>query len=123
MTDAIHRSHDEPIRERPSWDERWCGPDRGLVTCWEVGRQLRARDPELASKAEGGELLPLEWKGGVVKKLKKQPKYGTLCYLAKWQGLRGEDLDITLSEEVELICSKTGMRVIFTDDVEKFAEP
>ena len=60
------------------------------------------------------------WKGGVDKKTKKKEKYGTLFYLAQWQGLRGEVLDIDLSQETELICSKTGMKVIYTADVKKY---
>jgi hypothetical protein len=34
--------------------------------------------------------------------------------------LRGEDLDIDLSDEPELVCSRTGMRVIFTGDVKRY---
>ena len=52
--------------------------------------------------------------------LKIGEKYGTLNYLAQWQGLRGKDLNIDLSEETELICSKTGMKVIYTGDVKKY---
>ena len=122
MSQVIHRAATEPIREGLSWDERWRGPDKGLITCWEVGRRLRKKNPELAERAEQGELPPLEWKGGVEKRLKQKRKYGTLRYLAQWQGLRGEDLDITLEEEVELLCARTDMRVIFTPDVEKYAE-
>lgn len=122
MAHTIHRSHNEPIREGLSWDERWSGPDEGLITCWEVGKELRKKDPELARRAERGELPPLEWKGGVEKKLKQQEKYGSLYYLAKWQGLRGEDLYVTMSEEVEIVCSKTGMKVVFTGNVDKIAE-
>lgn len=117
----IYRSHQEPIREGLSWDERWIGPDKGLIICWEVGRQLSDRDPELARRATNGELPVLGWKGGVAKKLKQEKKYGTLSYLAQWQGLRGEDLTIDPTEETELICSKTGMRVIYTSDPNKYA--
>ena len=49
-------------------------------------------------------------------------KYGTLFYLAMWQGLRGEDLDIDLSEEIALNCTATGMTVVFTNDPSKYAE-
>ena len=51
---------------------------------------------------------------------KKKVKYGCLNYLAEWQGLRGVDLDIDLSEEREIICSKTGVKVIYTGDVTKY---
>ena len=62
----------------------------------------------------------LGWKGGVERKIIKSEKYGALNYLAKWQGLRGEDLNIDLTEEIELVCSKTGMRVIYTADQKKY---
>ena len=77
-------------------------------------------DPEIAKRAKNGELPVLGWKGGVEKKIKKTEKYGTFNYLAQWQGLRGQDLDIDLSQETELICSKTGMKVIYTGDIKKF---
>ena len=56
-------------------------------------------------------------------KIQKKEKYGSLNYLAQWQGLRGEDLDIDLTAERETICAKTGMKVIFTCDAAKYAEP
>lgn len=122
MGNRIYRSYSEPIREGISWDERWRGPDKGLINCWEVGRKLRSKEPELARKAENGELPTVGgWKGGVDKKLKQDVKYGVLFYLAEWQGLRGEDLDIDLDQEVEIVCSRTQQRVIFTLDYEKYS--
>lgn len=120
MNQRIHRSNKEPKREGLTWDERWEGKDKGLITCWEVGRELREKEPDLAIRAESGELPVLVWKGGVEKKTKEGEKYGMLFYLAQWQGLRGNDLDIDLSQEPELTCSRTGMRVIYTDDVKKY---
>ena len=120
MNQRIYRSYKESKREGLSWEGRWRGEDRGLITCWEVGREIREKEPYLAERAENGELPILVWKGGVEKKIKKSEKYGTLNYLAQWQGLRGEDLDIDLSQEPELICSKTGMKVIYTSDVKKY---
>ena len=67
-----------------------------------------------------GELPPLGWKGGVERKLKAREKIGTLMYLAQWQGLRGEDLDIDTEAEPQHVCTRTGMRVIFTGDYEKY---
>lgn len=64
----IHRikiSFKEPTREGLSWDERWKGDDKGLITCWEVGRGIRKKEPNLARRAEKGELPVLGWKGGV----------------------------------------------------------
>lgn len=123
MTTRIHRSIQEPIREEPSFEERWKGPDDGLITCWEVGRSLSLKSPELAEQAKNGELPKLGWKGGVDKKIQKKEKYGCLEYLAQWQGLRGEDLDVDLSKEREVVCTKTGMKVIYTPETEKYLEP
>ena len=123
MSNRIYRSYLESIREDPSWDERWRGPDEGLITCWEVGRSKSMESSELAERAKNGELPVLGWKGGVEKKIQKKEKYGSLNYLAQWQGLRGENLDIDLSEEREIICTKTGMKVIYTGDSTKYLEP
>jgi hypothetical protein len=120
MSKRIHRSFDEPKREGLSWEGYWRGDDRGLITCWESGREMREKEPELARRAEDGELPIMGWKGGVEKPLKIDKKYGSLNYLAKWQGLRGEDLDIDLSQEYELICPRTGMTVIYTADSKKY---
>ena len=116
----IRRSCKKSIRQGLTWDERWLGPDKGLIACWENGRELSETKPELAQRAKKGELPISGWRGGVEKKGKgKQKKHGTLCYLAEWQGLRGDDLDIDPSEKKELTCSRTGMKVIYTDNVVK----
>jgi hypothetical protein len=118
----LHRSITEPIRETVSWEQRWSAEDRGLIACWERGRGKRLEDPLLAEKASNGQLVLLPWKGGVEKAIKKKQKFGTLNYLAMWQGLRGEDLNIDLAEEVVLNCTATGMAVVFTSDITKYAE-
>jgi hypothetical protein len=123
MSKRIYISIETPVREGLSWDERWSGADNGLITCWEVGRQQAIRDPELAERAKNNELPSLDWKGGVEKKLKAKIRFGCLNYLAAWQGLRGDDLDIDMSREVELVCTKTKQRVVFTPDQSKYAEP
>jgi hypothetical protein len=123
MSKRIFRSCNEPLREDPSFDERWRGPDNGLITCWEVGRKKSIESPELAKRAINGELPVLGWKGGVEKKIKKKEKFGSLNYLAQWQGLRCEDLDIDPTEEIEITCAKTGMKVIYTGDASKYAGP
>jgi hypothetical protein len=69
MATHLHRSIGKPIRTGLSWDELWRGPDRGLISCWERGRQRRVTDPELAARADKGELVMLAWKGGVEEKL------------------------------------------------------
>lgn len=121
MNQRIYRSYKTQKREGLSWEERWKGDDRGLITCWEVGREIREKEPELAKRAENGELPVLGWKGGTDRKIKNNEKYGPLYYLAQWQGLRGEDLDINLSQEPELICTKTGTKVIYTSDFKKYS--
>ncbi|NUM44930.1 MAG: hypothetical protein HUU38_09505 [Anaerolineales bacterium] len=122
MNNRIYRSIQEPIRKDPSFDERWKGSDNGLITFWEVGRIKSVENPELSEQARKGELPVLGWKGGVEKRIQKLIKYGSLNYLAQLQGLRGEDLDIDIEDETEIVCTKTNMRVIFTADTKKFAE-
>lgn len=121
MESLVRRSRKDPIRTDLTWDERWLGPDKGLITCWEVGTALRETRPDLAKQAERGELPPLGWKGGVEKKTKQKVRYGTLYYLAEWQGLRGEELNIHPLTEVELVCSRTGTTVVFTGDAKKYS--
>lgn len=118
----IQRSITLPIRKNVKWDERWKGEDQGVIACWERGREMRLENAELASEACNGSLVVLPWKGGVEKAIKK-PKVGTLKYLAMWQGLRGEDLNIDLSNEIVVTCAATGMSVTFTGDLTKLSEP
>ena len=105
----IHRSMTEPIRAIANWEERWNAEDDGLIVCWERGREKRLEDPSLAAQADDGQLVVLPWKGGVEKAIKKKQKFGTLFYLAMWQGLRGEDLNIDPSEEILLKCTATAI--------------
>ena len=123
MPRIIHCSEPRPKRQMLSWDETWMGPDQGLIACWERGREMRITEPELASQAEQGELITLPWKGGTenidqdkekIKKTQKpQKRFGTLNYLAMWQGLRGEDLSVDLDGEQVIACTKTKRTVIF----------
>jgi hypothetical protein len=113
MATRLLRSVDQPIREGLSWSERWEGSDKGLIWCWERGRQKRLEDPDRAALADKGELVLLGWKGGVEKKLKIKKKPGTLKYLATWQGLRGENLDLALEGERVIVCTKTRQAVVF----------
>lgn len=121
MTKAIYRHASEPQRNGLSWAETWQGADSGLIKCWETGRALASKNPDLAESCKAGELPPLNWKGGVARALKKKDKFGALQYLAQWQGLRGVDLDVVPDEEVMLVCSKTAMQVTFTSDTSKLA--
>ena len=129
----IYKSIKEPISQcyNPSFKVRWKQEDNGLITSWEVGRIFRKDRPKLDEFTEQGILVRLGWKGGVVETEKDQEtgiyiikeeflptiqseRFGTLHYLAQWQGLRGNDLDIDTSKATELVCSKTGIKVIFT---------
>lgn len=110
----IHRSKAELLRENPSWQERWGDLGHALITCWERGRELAGQDADLAAAARAGELVPLSWKGGVAKAIKPNQRYGSLYYLATWQGLRGDDLDIDDVQLPQLRCSRHGTAVTFT---------
>lgn len=115
----IYRRFTEPDRENLTWEEKWRQEDRGLIKNYEVGRALSKTDSDLAEKAKKGELPVLCYKGGVEKTLKKKEKIGALNYLAMWQALRGEDLDIDMENEVIIICAKTKVAVTFTMDLDK----
>lgn len=118
----VYRSISEPVRENLTWEQRWKSADLGLIACWEAGRRKRVDAPHLADLARSGQLVVLPWKGGVEKAIKKKQKFGTLYYLAMWQGLRGEDLSIDLSREFTLTCTATGLTVIYTGDPAKYSE-
>jgi len=121
MNDRLSRSIDSPLRDGLTWNEAWTGRDNGLIFCWERGRLKRHAEPDLAKRAEQGELVTLAWKGGTehidevddAKKSKPQKRFGTLKYLATWQGLRGDNLDIELNADLIIVCTKTKKPVIF----------
>jgi hypothetical protein len=117
----VQRSIHEPIREGLSWKELWQGPDQGLIWCWERGRQERLERPADAERAGNGELILLDWRGCVRKKLKAPRASGSLKYLATWQGIRGENLDIDTEAEYTLECSRFGQAVVYSAKVP--AEP
>lgn len=102
----------------PTWEERQEGIDRGLISAWQAGLSQRTAWPEAAEAASRGELPVLPFKGGVEKELKTKKKFGALHYVAMWQGLRGDDLEVLLGEQVKMKCSKTKVLVTFTDDQE-----
>jgi hypothetical protein len=58
----------------------------------------------------------------VRKKLKGEKMPGTLNYLAMWQGMRGQDLNLDLEGEQVVICSRTGQTVVFTAVLPENAE-
>ena len=113
----IERNISEPKRLTTDYDVLWNGVDQGLITSWETGRDKAKSDPELAARAKNGELVMLGWKGGVDKPLKTKTKYGGLLYVAMWQGLRGDNLDIDLSSEIKMTCSRMGVLVTYTSNV------
>ncbi len=122
MTNVVRRANTEQNRERLDWDQTWNGEDRGLITCWESGRKMALEFSDIAERCKAGEIPPLAWKGGCERTLKKLDKFGALQYLAQWQGLRGDDLNVDLDAEVTLTCSKTKMKVTFTSDLGKLAD-
>ena len=119
----VRRAIDTPIRQGLTTEQAWKGEDNGLIKCWEVGRKLAMDQPSLALRARAGALPELDtWKGGIRDPLKSGWKYGTYQYLATWQGLSGQDLKIDTDDELEMICSATGTRVVFTYDVKKYGK-
>lgn len=115
------RSTDEPPRAGLRWIDLWEGPDDGLIACWEAGRALGKTRPEMVAAAVAGELLELPWKGGVSADLKSKRKFGTLYYLAMWQGLRGDPLHLETDCTHQLTCTRTGVRVTYTSERRRWA--
>ena len=110
---------DSPPSFEPDFYARLHGPDGGLINAWLVGREKARRQPDLRARALAGELVPLVWRGGVEKAIKAKCKIGALAYLAAWQGLRDQDLDLDTDAEPSLTCTRYGVTVIFTADVAK----
>lgn len=114
MSTQFKRSANESLPAKNlTFEQRFGGPDNGIVYSWDRGREMRIERPELAERAEKGELPMLPWRGGVEAELKLDKKYGTLRYLAMWRGLRNEDLHIDLDAEYRLVCSKFNQLVVF----------
>jgi hypothetical protein len=115
----IKASIANPPLARVDWHARWEGSDRGLITCWLRGIEKSRESPELSERAKRGELPVLAWKGGVKAAIKSTTKIGAFNYLATWQGLRGEDLDIDLDSEITITCSVHKVPVTFTNNIAK----
>jgi hypothetical protein len=115
----IRCCHRAPPADPPDFHARWNGPDQGVITCWLRGLEMRSERPELAAFASAGALPVLPWRGGVSKAIKTKHKVGAVQYLAAWQGLRGEDLEIDLANDRQLTCSRTGVLVTFTASLDK----
>ncbi len=120
MSTLIRRSIETNVRTGLDWRQTWENVDQGLIKCWEVGRERARQHPELAARCLAGELPVLGWKGGVARALKKLEKFGSLKYLAQWQGLRGEDLAVDTAREQVLTCARTAMIVTFTPDKSQY---
>jgi hypothetical protein len=114
----IKESFENPPQLPADFNACWNGPDCGLLAAWLRGIEKRKESPALAALCQLGELPLLAWKGGVDKAV-KGTKTGSLLYLATWQALRGEDLNIDTGSEPVLQCSKTGTTVAFTLDTKK----
>jgi len=114
MTTHLTRSIETPIRDGlATASEIWDGPDKGLIFCWEQGRKEREEKPELAARADKDELVPVGRSDdaddhGIWKR-------GSLQYLAWWQGLRGENLNVSFVHKVEIVC----LRVFTTEKGKK----
>lgn len=78
---------------------------------------MRSESPALAARAMAGELPVLPWRGGVEKPLRSGVKLGSVYYLAMWQGLRGDSLDVSLQQDALLVCTRTGQAVQFVPDL------
>lgn len=118
----IQSSFSDPPTLSEDWYERWAGPDSGIICSWLRGIEMARSQPTLAAKAMAGELPVLPWKGGVEKAIKRLDKVGAFQYLAMWQGLRRESLDIDMDTDLQLTCSRTGVLVTFTGEIDRLLQ-
>jgi hypothetical protein len=118
----IHHTITNPPTPSEDWHERWEGPDQGLICSWLRGIAKSKEEPALAAKARAGELPVLAWRGGLEKAIKTKTKIGAMAYVATWQGLRGEDLDVDTETDVHITCSRTGVTVLFTQQLQKLLQ-
>lgn len=118
----IYHPISNPPTPSEDWHERWNGPDQGLVCSWLRGIEKAQEDPDMAAKAKAGELPVLAWRGGLEKSIQSKTKTGAMAYLATWQGLRGEDLNIDTDIELSITCSRTGVPVLFTSQLHKLLQ-
>lgn len=120
MTRIFH-AVSAPLPPQETWAERWEGRDRGLICSWARNLVKAKESPALHALALKGEFPPLAWKGGSEKPLKAGKRIGSLHYLATWQGLRGEDLDIDTDAVISLTCTRFQTQVTFTNDAQALA--
>ena len=113
----IHLDFPPQVQLSDGFDERWNGPDQGVIAAWIRGIELAKEVPELSGSARRGELPILPWKGGVSGPLKTKNKIGSMLYVAAWQGLRNENLDVDLSSTMTLTFVRYGVPVTYTTDL------
>lgn len=112
------------------YEDRFGTAEHTLISCWLRGLELRSDEAasglggknaakSVVQAAIAGELPILPWKGGIAKPTKQKTRLGATQYLAMWQGLRGQDLDIDLSTEHQVTCSRFLVAVTFTMDPAK----
>ena len=102
-------------------DERWEGSDRVLICSWSRSLDKAGETPSLREQALRDELMPLAWKGGADKAIKVGKRVGSLHYLAMWQGLRGETLDVDTDCTATLTCPRFQTLVTFTGHLQALA--
>lgn len=115
----ITHQNDVPVVLAESWDERWEGHDAGLLAAYARGREKGVEDPTLKVAAQAGELPVLPWAGGLSSQIKSKTKMGSLYYLAMWQGIRGDNLKIETTRKIRMTCTKFGVTVIFTGNMDE----
>ncbi|MDR2220830.1 MAG: hypothetical protein LBE24_09695 [Methylobacillus sp.] len=115
----LRESFANPPPVSRDYNVRINGPDGGIINAWQAGIALRGSRADLVSAAQAGELPILPYRGGVDRAIKAGVKTGSLHYLAMWQGLRGDDLNIDTNNVPPLICSRYGITVHFTSDTRK----
>lgn len=110
-----------PPSQPGDWTARWEGQDHGLIAAWFAGREYAQHAPDVAEQARRGVLVALPFKRGATTPVKGM-RWGTLLYVAMWQGMRGEDLDIDPTADVRLTCSSTGGAITYTLDSRRWRE-
>ena len=104
------------------------GAGEALEICHASGKELRNTSPELASRAESGELPVLEFPGGVDAADLTSGRFGSLFYLAQWQGLRdapwngltGKEKNMSTTQPIGIRCAASDMFTVFIRDATKF---
>ena len=115
----IQASVNNPPAYEHDYDRRLKGPDHGLINAWIAGIRYAKEHPDIAARAQAGELPVLPYRGGVERAIKTRHKIGALQYVAMWQGLRNEDLQLDTDAEHVMTCQRTGVPVTFTLDIKK----